>query len=193
MKVKLFDLLNESTSGLPQSRKLSWNSKHVLLTGTFDQVAFKQQLLNEKLELEIHDRDEITDVAIEEDTTSPCGFSTTSLSDLVLDNKEFVKFALPVLPKQIHIYENQKKISRTPQGQWLQSKTTLKTKIELAYPLMLDDADIEQFLQKATEQFYDQTRGSTPSSRARSAEISALMQRRQLKGGKYARAAIYFT
>jgi hypothetical protein len=60
---------------MPQSKKIIWNSRHVILTGALDPLSFKHSLLSEHLDFEIHDRDK----RIEKGEFGPQPFGVASI------------------------------------------------------------------------------------------------------------------
>lgn len=147
VKFNFVDSSEHRTKGVAHAKNVFWNSRHLILTGTHDPNELKQQLLRKLILFEVHDRDKkgyFISVdgkeELSEDDDRTFGVSSASLADIVLDSHmTTLKFSVPVLPGPI---------GKIPGSQWLQCKTMLKVKIEVAYPILLDSFDLEKVLQK---------------------------------------------
>ncbi|KAI9098771.1 hypothetical protein DFS34DRAFT_618859 [Phlyctochytrium arcticum] len=124
--------INQAIASTFHSRTINFNTRHLVLTGLLDEDTLRDELLNKKFEVEIHDRDFEQESMNDAKRSSPFGVGSYSLADLALGEKH-LELITPILPSR---YSEATGRSTVPAGLWLESAATLSIRVEIKAPIL---------------------------------------------------------
>ncbi|TPX63674.1 hypothetical protein SpCBS45565_g06470 [Spizellomyces sp. 'palustris'] len=142
---------HQASTTQPHRRRITFNTRHLILAGLLDEDKLRDDLLNKRFVVEIHDRDirpPVYVMAIAQDVGAgntaqmntngkhSYGYASFSLADLAMGMRH-VELITPILPGR---HRPASSTSSIPAGLWLESAATLSIRVELKYPILANTA-----------------------------------------------------
>ncbi|KND01372.1 uncharacterized protein SPPG_09092 [Spizellomyces punctatus DAOM BR117] len=142
---------HQASTTQPHGRRITFNTRHLILAGLLDEDKLRDDLLNKRFVVEIHDRDirppgDVMSIAQDVGASNTAqmnlngkhsyGYASFSLADLAMGMKH-VELITPILPGR---HRPASSTSSIPAGLWLESAATLSIRVELKYPILANTA-----------------------------------------------------